>query len=92
MSGEGKGDGEGKDEGVLLLLLSFGVICREKAGVRVTARASHCRREGEGVVEGALSRAVNRIPYKLYVRYRHTGAVPYQRLLSNLTTVTVLGW
>ena len=43
MSGEGKGDGEGKDEGVLLLLLlSFGVICREKAGVRVMVRVSRC--------------------------------------------------
>ena len=40
MSGEGKGDGEGEDEGALL---SFGIICREKAGVRVMARASHHR-------------------------------------------------
>ena len=37
-------------------------------------------------------RAVNRIPYKLYVWYRHTGAVPYWRLLSKLTTITVSGW
>ena len=55
MSGEGKGDGEGedKDKGVSSSS-SFGVICRERAGVRVMARASHRRREGEGVVEGAL--------------------------------------
>ena len=56
MSGEGKGDGEGKDKGAsLLLLLSFGVICRERAGARVMARASRCHREGEGAVEGASS-------------------------------------
>ena len=57
MSGEGKGDGEGEDEGasLLLLLSSFGVICRERAGARVMARASRRRREGEGAVEGASS-------------------------------------
>ena len=44
MSGEGKGDGEGEDEGVLLLLLSsFSIICRERAGARVMARASRRR-------------------------------------------------
>ena len=55
MSGEGKGDGEGedKDKGVSSSS-SFSVICRERAGARVMARASHHRREGEGVVEGAL--------------------------------------
>ena len=53
MSGEGKGDGEGEDKGVSLP--SFGVICRERAGARVMVRVSHCRREGEGAVEGALS-------------------------------------
>ena len=53
MSGEGKGDGEGEDEGALLS--SFSIICREKAGVRVMARASRRHREGEGAVEGALS-------------------------------------
>ena len=41
---------------------------------------------------GHGSRAVNRIPYKPYVRYHHMGAVPYQWLLSNLTTVTISGW
>ena len=58
MSGEGKGDGEGKDEdeGALSLLLSsFGIICRERAGARVMARASRRHQEGEGAVEGALS-------------------------------------
>ena len=60
MSGESKGDGEGKDKGAsllpssLLLLLSFGVICRERAGARVMARASR-HQEGEGAVEDALS-------------------------------------
>ena len=54
MSGEGKGDGEGEDEGASSSS-SFGVICREKAGVRVMARASRCHREGEGAVEGASS-------------------------------------
>ena len=54
MSGEGKGDGEGKDESVSELELSFGVICRERAGARVMARASRRCREGEGAVEGAL--------------------------------------
>ena len=56
MSGEGKGDGEGedKDKGVSLSLSSFGIICRERAGVRVMVRTSHRRREGEGAVEGAL--------------------------------------
>ena len=42
MSGESKGDGEGEDEGVSLSLLSFGVICRERAGARVMVRASCC--------------------------------------------------
>ena len=37
-------------------------------------------------------RAVNHIPYKPYVQYRHTGAIWYRQLLSNLTTVTVSGW
>ena len=56
MSGEGKGDGEGEDEGVSSSSSSsFGVICRERAGARVMARASrHCQ-EGEGAVEGASS-------------------------------------
>ena len=55
MSGEGKGDGEGEDKGASLSLSSFSVICRERAGARVMARASHRRQEGEGAVEGALS-------------------------------------
>ena len=42
MSGESKGDGEGEDEGVSLLSLSFGVICRERAGARVMVKASCC--------------------------------------------------
>ena len=56
MSGEGKGDGEGEDEDEgASSSSSFGVICRERAGARVMARASRRRREGEGAVEGALS-------------------------------------
>ena len=58
MSGEGKGDGEGEDEdegASSSSSSSFSVICRERAGARVMARASRRRREGEGVVEGALS-------------------------------------
>ena len=57
MSGEGKGDGEGEDEGVSSSSSSssFGVICREKAGVRVMARVSCRHQEGEGAVEGASS-------------------------------------
>ena len=42
MSGRGKGDGEGEDEGVLSPS-SFGVIFRERAGVREMVRACcHC--------------------------------------------------
>ena len=58
MSGEGKGDGDGEDEdegASSSSSSSFSVICRERAGARVMARASRCHREGEGVVEGALS-------------------------------------